>query len=169
MAVAVFPFAAAALVALARWLSEGRLVAAGAGLALLAALGAWTSRPLGPDRPLIRRADWMVPFETYYAPRMEDDFRRRDWGAAVALLERALRREPSEVTALRGNGPASGEEAVRYASFYGMVHFRLAQALERAGDAERAVRESQVAGTLLEKGRLAPPDPRTDRILPENQ
>jgi hypothetical protein len=167
--VAVIPFAAAALVALLRWVAERRWAAAAAALALLAALAAWTSRPLAPGQPLVRRADWMVPFDTYFGPRMEDDFRRRDWPAAVALLDRALRAEPPIVAAMRAGAPATDEESVRYASFFGMVHFRLAQALERAGDAERAARESEVASVLLRQGRLAPPDPRTDRILPENQ
>jgi 4-amino-4-deoxy-L-arabinose transferase-like glycosyltransferase len=169
LAVAVIPFAAAAVVALLRWASERWWAAFFAALATLAALGAWTSRPLASGRALIDRADWMVPFDTYYAPRMEDDFRRRDWGAAVALLDRALRHEPPAVAALRGDAPANDEESIRYASFFGMVHFRLAQALERAGDRERGALESRVAGALLKKGRLAPPDPRTDRILPENQ
>ena len=70
---------------------------------------------------------------------------------------------------MRAGAPATDEESVRYASFFGMVHLRLAQALERAGDAGRAARESEVASVLLRQGRLAPPDPRTDRILPENQ
>jgi hypothetical protein len=167
--VALVPFAAAALVALVRWVAARRWAAAAAGLAALAGLAAWTSRPLASGQTLIRRADWMVPFDTYYAPRMEDDFRRRDWPAAVALLDRALRVEPPVVAALRAGAPATDEESVRFASFFGMVHFRLAQALERAGDAERAARESEVARGLLREGRLAPPDPRTDRILPENQ
>ena len=167
--VAVIPFAAAALVALVRWAAARHWAAAAAALVLLAALAAWTSRPLAPGRALIRRADWMVPFDTYFGPRMEDDFRRRDWGAAVALLDRALRNEPPIVTAMRAGAPATDEESVRYASFFGMVHLRLAQALERAGDAGRAARESEVASVLLRQGRLAPPDPRTDRILPENQ
>jgi len=169
LAVAVIPFAAAALVALLRRTLAKRWVVLAAALVTLAALGAWTSRPLAADRTLIRRADWVVPFETYYAPRMEADFRRRDWRAAVALLDRALRHEPPAVTALRAGEPPRNEEGVRYASFFGMVHFRLAQALERAGDAERAASESQVARGLLRQGRLAPPDPATDRILPENQ
>jgi 4-amino-4-deoxy-L-arabinose transferase-like glycosyltransferase len=167
--VAVVPFAAAALVQLLRWTAGRRLAATGAALAALAGLALWTSRPLGPDRPLVRRADWVVPFDTYYGPRMEDAFRRRDWAAAVALLDRALREEPPTVTALRAGAPAADDEAVRYASFFGMVHFRLAQALERVGDAARAAEESSVATALLRQGRLAPPDPRTDRILPENQ
>jgi len=168
-AVALIPFAALAMVTLLRWATEGRWARLGAALAVLAALGAWTSRPLGPDHPLIRRADWVVPLEVYYAPRMEDDFRRRDWRAAVALLDRALALEPPVVTALRAGEPAEDDEAVQYASVFGMVHFRLAQALARAGDAERAARESGVASALLVQGRLPPPDPATDRILPENQ
>jgi hypothetical protein len=111
----------------------------------------------------------MVPFDTYYGPRMEDAFRRRDWAAAVALLDRALRVEPPTVTALRAGASPSDDEAVRYASFFGMVHYRLAQALERVGDAARAAEESSVATALLRQGRFTPPDPRTDRILPENQ
>jgi hypothetical protein len=99
---------------------------------------------------------------------MEDAFRRRDWPAAVALLDRALRHEPPVVTALRAGAQAKDDEAVRYASFFGMVHFRLAQALERAGDGERSALEARVARALLEQGRLPPPDPRTDHILPEN-
>jgi hypothetical protein len=169
LAVAVIPFAAAAIVALARWASERRWARTGAALVVLAALGAWTSRPRAAGSPLIRRADWVVPLETYYAPRMEDAFRRRDWPAAVALLDRALRHEPPVVTALRAGAQAKDDEAVRYASFFGMVHFRLAQALERAGDGERAALEARVARALLEQGRLPPPDPRTDHILPENQ
>lgn len=169
LAVAVIPFAAAALVTLLRLAAARRGAASVAALALLAALAAWTWRPLAPDRTVIRRADWMVPFETYFGPRMEEHFRRRDWAAAVQLLDRALRAEPPIVGAMRAGAPATDEESVRYASFFGMVHFRLAQALERAGDRERAARESEVARTLLRQGRLTPPDPRTDRILPENQ
>jgi hypothetical protein len=169
LAVALIPFAAAALVTLLRWTGERRWGRCAAALVVLAVLGAWTWRPLGADRALLRRADWVVPLEVYYAPRMEDDFRRRDWGAAVALLDRALALEPPEVTALRAGEPPPDDDAVQYASVYGMVHFRLAQALERAGDAERAAEESRIARALLVQGRLSPPDPATDRILPENQ
>ena len=168
LAVAVIPFAAAAVVTLLRWTTEGRWARCAAALAALALLGAWTWRPLVPNRALIRRADWVVPLEVYYAPRMEDNFRRRDWGAAVALLDRALALEPPEVTALRAGAPPRDEESVHYASVFGMVHFRLAQALERAGDATRAAEESRVARALLVQGRLAPPDPNTDPILPRN-
>ncbi len=169
LAVAVIPFAAAAVVTLLRWATEGRWGRCAAALAALVALGAWTWRPLGPSRALIRRADWVVPLEVYYAPRMEDDFRRRDWRAAAALLDHALALEPPEVTALRAGEPPPDDVAVQYASVFGMVHFRLSQALERAGDAGRAAEESRVARALLAQGRLPPPDPATDRLLPENQ
>ncbi|HVH07666.1 MAG TPA: hypothetical protein VNE71_16865, partial [Myxococcota bacterium] len=165
LALALIPFAAAALVTLLRWTAERRWGRCAAALVALAVLGAWTWRPLGADRALIRRADWVVPLEVYYAPRMEDDFRRRDWRAAVALLDRALALEPPEVTALRAGEPPRNDDAVQYASVYGMVHFRLAQALERAGDTERAAKESRIARALLVQGRLSPPDPATDPIL----
>lgn len=169
LAMATIPFAALAAVTLVRWAGARRLGRVAAGLAALAVLALWTNRPLPPGRELVRRADWVVPYHTWYGPRMEAYFRRRAWREAVALLDASLRHEPAVVRALLAGTAPRDEEEMRYAAFYGMVHLRLAQALERAGDVARAAREDAVARDLLRAGRLAPPDPATDPILPENQ
>ncbi|MHC4094161.1 MAG: glycosyltransferase family 39 protein, partial [Planctomycetota bacterium] len=90
-AVALIPFAALVIVSLARWLANRQWPRAVAALVAVAAIAAWTARPLSEGRTLIRAADCRVPVMLHYGPMFEEAEGRRDWAACAQVLAEALR------------------------------------------------------------------------------
>jgi len=109
---------------------EGRALAA-AGLAT-AILLAWTGRAVG-DRPPIRAADYLAPYEYFWFPRAHAASRSGDVMESAWVLEDSLEFQPPELLAL-GSLPRAPDRRLRQlAGGYSTVYAALAGELEVGG------------------------------------
>ena len=148
LAALLIPFAALTVVRIAEWAWAGQWGRALAAVAGVAVLSFWTMRPLPYQVPLIRPADYIVAYTTYYTPLTEAAISRNDWPHAATILGDSLRYEPELLRIMGTAHPAMNPAEAQMAAWYAQVHWRYAQALQKAGQVEMANDQAQRAATL---------------------
>jgi 4-amino-4-deoxy-L-arabinose transferase-like glycosyltransferase len=143
---ALLPFAAFALVQLARWGIQLKWQAAAA-LGAMLAIGAWTGRPMAANPSLIRCCDATGLFRAYYEKPLDKIVAAKEYPRASEMLEEYLRFEPPVVKWMDArHPPRSHEEAAIARVFFGFyqdaaqiidqVPGRRSQAMRRLGKSE---------------------------------
>jgi hypothetical protein len=139
---AVIPFAAAALVEMARLFQTGRYRPAAALVAAALAVGLWTGRPLPAGEPLVRASDWLMTYSVRYEPDVRRAIDRQDWAGAAGVYESYLATQP-ETTMVLARG---GTELARALAD---MHLRCAELWRQAGLSDRALPHFDRADRLL--------------------
>jgi hypothetical protein len=132
----LIPFAGFAIVRVVEWLMSRHWLQSGPAVAAMIALAVWTARPLSAEIPLIRPADYIAPYYTYYDPLVQEAARQKDWSRAALILKQSLQYEPLEIRHLNQKNPAGARTERQLASWYSRVYRNYAKALRRAGDEE---------------------------------
>ncbi len=149
VAMAMIPFAGFALAAALEAMRARRWKPLAAGLAAVLLVAAFVSRPLPPDRPRIRVADYGVANEItgHLVARLEEEGSPEE---ALALLDRQLRTEPEALRDLRPDGAESRipVQAALLAGSFRPLHQRAARLCLQLGRAEEAEAQARAAVRL---------------------
>ena len=142
---ALVPFAALAIVELVRapWRTRAAIIVA------VTALGAWTSRALPADRPLIAADDWLLPFHSEYEARVRQALDTNDRAGAVAAYSEFLAFEPPFATMEVANGVLGRVADREAARSFAAAHAVCAELLRGGGEEQRAAVEQAKADALL--------------------
>jgi cytochrome c-type biogenesis protein CcmH/NrfG len=137
---ALIPFAALTFVEAVRAIGDGRygrviVVTAAVGL-----LAVWTGRPA--QTPLVRAADWLVPFVVRYQPQVDAAVAAHNPAAAAAAYLAFFREEPSAAQLL---SPPDVETLL----LLGTMHTECASHLRNAGQVVEAKQQVTQAGAFL--------------------
>lgn len=135
---AVIPFAAHTIVTIARQLAGATLPRAALTIGAVAMVGAWTGQPLGPHQILIRTSDWILPFSTFYAGRIDDAAHQREWRVAADLYAQYFDRYPLTPGELQMGGAPLRQELAA-------MHRECADLFEAAGDRPDAAEQRGAA------------------------
>jgi tetratricopeptide (TPR) repeat protein len=133
---ALLPFAALATVELVRYATRRRFLPLAAALVAVLALAGWSGRPL-TERPMIRLADWLVPYGVRYDPEIRAALAAGDPARASAACLEFLQQIPAS---------AAGSQADRGA--FASMHVDCASMLREGGQPSQAKVQLRVALTL---------------------
>jgi tetratricopeptide (TPR) repeat protein len=137
---ALIPFAAFTLVEAVRGLSDGRYIRVVLLTASVGLLAVWTGR--AAEAPLIRAADWLVPFVVRYQPQFDAAVAAHNPAAAAASYLAFFREEPAVTKLL---SPPDVETLL----LLGNLHTKCASLLRDAGRAVEAKQQATHAGAFL--------------------
>ncbi len=146
----LLPFSAFALARMFAWIQARdfrRLV-----LSLIAVVLLFFAmeEPLLPEGfPLIRSADYMSTYNTYYDPKIEQAFNNNDWQSVIDTIKDSLRFEPAEVSELGAVRAAANNNEIELARFYSEVYQNYALALRHEGQTDEAALQERRATELL--------------------
>ncbi|MBN2430645.1 MAG: glycosyltransferase family 39 protein [Acidobacteria bacterium] len=146
LAAALIPFAALALVQLARWLAACRFRPALILLLAVILMGAWVYRPL--NKPLIRPGDHLVAYAVHTIPRYEAAQARADWAACARILAESLSGVPDHSALDRAAVARLTGDERRLARLLVQVYGLYAGALYRIGETRAAVQWRERAEEL---------------------
>lgn len=116
------------------WLMSRQWLQIGAATVCVTVLTLWTSRALPEVLPLIRPADYIAPYYTYYNPLKQEAFRWKNWFRAADIIRESLAYEPPKVRGLNQYNPVRNDNEHRLASWYAQVYLDYAEALRESGD-----------------------------------
>ncbi len=131
-------FAALTVAQSVRWAGQRRFLHAAGLLALIAAVGLWTGRPLSKGRQMIRAFDYITPYSVYWTAKINDAAGAGNHAQAVALMEQSLRFEPDSVKRLGPLRHAGTVDEMELAVFYARVHKAYGQGLRQVGRSEES-------------------------------
>ena len=137
---ALIPFAAFTLVEAMRWLGDGRYVRVMLLTTSVGLLAVWTGR--AAEAPLIRAADWLVPFVVRYQPQFDAAVAAHDPAMAAATYLAFFREEPAAAQLL---SPPDVETLL----LLGTMHTECASLLRQAGRIVDAKQQVTQAGAFL--------------------
>lgn len=144
----LIPFAALTVVQITKWLGNGKRLFAIVAIAAVILLSWWTMRPLTQERHLIRPVDYLVAYDTYYIPLVQEALKKKDWRRGAEILAESLRYEPAAVQQMGSSRPAGNPEEAHLASSYARVHQMYALVLQKTGRANAALKENRRAAEL---------------------
>ena len=131
-------FAALTVAQLVRWAGQRRFLHAAGLLALIAAVGLWTGRPLAKGREAIRACDYITPYAVYWTAKINEAGSAGDHVRAVALMEQSLRFEPDSVKRLGPSRHAGTPDERELVVFYTRVHKAYGQGLQLVGRSQES-------------------------------
>jgi 4-amino-4-deoxy-L-arabinose transferase-like glycosyltransferase len=137
------PFCAHAVVSSIGWIRAGQLLRVAPAAVSVLLIGMWSGTALGSRQTLIRVADWILPYSSFYQSKVYAALDARDPASAARwYVEFFERYEPElEKRALPGNAPLAMELAD--------MHRECAQILNAAHDPAAAKRHLARADELL--------------------
>lgn len=138
---AVIPFAALSLVEFVRWVGNRRYRRVGLGVAAILILASWTGRAL-QGQPLIRDADWRVPFSARYQSEAQAALAAHNPAAAASAYLEFFRYEPDLAQLMSPPDPTT-------LLMLGEMHTHCASLLREAGRAAEAKEQVDKAGVFL--------------------
>jgi hypothetical protein len=148
LTVALIPFAAILLVRCCDWLLEKKYWnACKLGLVVLP-LACWMLRPLPPNILIIRVADYVVPYQTFYRPRIEAAMQSKNWQRMEELVLDALHYEPEAIKNCDRAHPALSDIEAGLAEVFAWTHFAYYMCLNNLGRNEQATQEFERANEL---------------------
>ena len=131
-------FAALTVARLVHWAGQRRFLHAAGLLALIAAVGLWTGRPLSKGRETIRAVDYITPYAVYWTEKINEAAGAGDQVQAVAVMERALRFEPDSIKRLGPLRHAGTPDERELVVFYTRVHKAYGQGLQLVGRSQES-------------------------------
>ncbi|HUK34479.1 MAG TPA: tetratricopeptide repeat protein [Vicinamibacterales bacterium] len=137
---ALLPFVALAFVEALRWTGEGRYGRVIALAASVCVLSVWTGRPA--RTPLVRAADWLVPFVVRYQPQYDAAVAAHNPAAAATAYLAFFQEEPGQAQLL---SPPDVETLL----MLGTMHTECASLLREAGRMVEANQQVGQAGAFL--------------------
>jgi Flp pilus assembly protein TadD/4-amino-4-deoxy-L-arabinose transferase-like glycosyltransferase len=137
---ALIPFAALTLVEAVRGMGDGRYGRVMMLTATVGLLAVWTGRPA--RTPLLRAADWLVPFVVRYQPQFDAAMAAHNPAAAAAAYLAFFREEPAA-------GQLLSPPDVETLLLLGNMHTECASLLRDAGRVVEAKQQVTRAGAFL--------------------
>ncbi len=137
---ALLPFAALTVVHAVRWMGDRQYARVIALAATVGVLSMWTGR--AAQRPLVRAADWLVPFVVRYQQQFDAAAAAHNPAEAAAAYIGFFREEPVPAQLL---SPPDGETLV----LLGTMHTECASLLRQSGRIVEAKQQVSQAGAFL--------------------
>jgi len=135
---AIAPFAALTLATLAESLATSSYRKAAILTVAVLLVGLWTAKPLAEDQPLIRLADFSVPFRVYYEPLIRQAADRGDWPRAARIANDLIQYHPDWLDEIGPTRRPSTQHQAELTRWFAELHKMCSQINQRAGNQRRA-------------------------------